>query len=392
MAILLSIIERVEKVLIVAPSEKQAKIIMGYVIQHIFDNEYLIAMLDYEGNKQKLKKEQSKNRITFSNGSEIYILTAEVGTVSREAKGLMGFGATMIIVDESSLIPDTMFSKILRMAGESAAGKLIQIGNPFERNHFWKAFHTDRYFKLTVGWQQALAEGRITQEFINEVREEMPPMDFQIFYDAEFPEGGSDDSVIPYEWIQKAVGRPAPEDDEVFAGVDVARFGRDKSVYLLRKGYKVAKIETNSKLDTMSLVGWLREHIDNDEPDSIAVDVVGIGAGVADRLGELGYEVDDVNAGSAPSDSEKYFNKRAELFWNLRQMFKEDKISIPNDTELIQELTELRYKYSSEKKLRIEAKDDMKKRVGRSPDKADALALSFANLSSEEPEMIIAEV
>ena len=112
-AILLTAIERREKILIVSPSEKQSRIIMSYVIGHIFDDDYLEAMLEYEGSKERLKEERSKQRITFNNGSEIYILTAEAGIVSREAKGLMGFGASIVIVDESALIPDNMYSKIL---------------------------------------------------------------------------------------------------------------------------------------------------------------------------------------------------------------------------------------------------------------------------------------
>jgi len=388
LAILLTAVERKEKILIVSPSEKQSRIIMSYVISHIFDDSYLEAMLDYEGSKEKLKQERSKKRLTFNNGSEIFILTAQAGIVSREAKGLMGFGASIVIIDESGLIPDNMYAKILRMIGGVKDGKIVQLGNPFSSGHFSRTFMSSRYQTVTVDYHQAIAEGRLTKEFVEECREEMPPMDFTIFYECKFPKGGSEDSLIPYDWIKKAINR-GKEGEGSQAGVDVARFGRDKSVYILRKGYKVARIAENSKVDTMSLVGWLRNLIDKDEPDDIAVDVIGIGAGVCDRLDELGYEISEINVGSAADDKDKFFNLRAEVFWHLRDVFKKDKIGIPNDTNLIQELSDLRYKFSSEKKVRIEAKEDMKKRIGRSPDKADALALAFYDAKESEPAMII---
>lgn len=388
LAILHIAITSSEKILIVAPSEKQARIIMGYVIQHIFDNPLIKAKLDYVGDKEKLRKEQSKTRITFNTGAEIFLLTAETKTVSREAKNLMGFGATIVVIDESSLIPDPMYSKIFRMVGEVKDGKLVQLGNPFERNHFKRAFDSHRYKKISIDWHQSVAEGRLTKEFVEEAKEESTPMDFQIFYDCEFPTGGAEDSLIPYDWIKKAVGRNI-KGDEVQVGIDIARFGRDKSIYLLRKGYTVSRIDENSKIDTMSLVGWIRNLLDNDDPDVIAIDVIGIGAGVCDRLDELGYEVSEVNVGSSADDKDKFYNLRTEVFWHLRDLFKKDKIGIPNDAGLIQELTDLRYKYSSEKKLRLEAKADMKKRIGRSPDKADALALAYHDAGEYEPAMII---
>jgi len=389
-AILLTAIERREKILIVSPSEKQSRIIMSYVIGHIFDDDYLEAMLEYEGSKERLKEERSKQRITFNNGSEIYILTAEAGIVSREAKGLMGFGASIVIVDESALIPDNMYSKILRMIGGVENGKIVQLGNPFQSGHFQRAFTSPRYQSLTIDYHQAIKEGRISADFVQEAREEMSSMDFTIFYDCQFPSGGAEDSLIPYEWIKKAINRNVIG-DESQVGVDVARFGRDRSVYIYRRGYEVTRIAENTKVDTMSLVGWLRNLLDEDDPDNIAVDVIGIGAGVCDRLDELGYKVTEVNVGESPDDKDKYFNLRAEVFWSLRELFKKDLIGIPNDSSLVQELTDLRYKYSSEKKIRIEAKEDMKKRIGRSPDKADALALAFFDLTNLGTELIIME-
>lgn len=397
MAIVTSACERYEKILIVAPSEKQSSIIMNNVIDHFFDSDDLTTLLQFDPKSlERLKQERSKERLTLRNDSEIFTLTADVRTISKNAMNLMGFGATMVIVDEASLIPDTMFAKILRMVGGSATGKLIKLGNTFEQNHFFRSLHSSRYHSMTIPYQQGIAEGRITQEFIDEAREDMPPMDFSIFYECKFPSGGAEDALIPLEWIEMAINNKRAIEGNKQAGLDVARFGRDQSVYALRNGNRLDRFKTYQQTDTMALVGSVAQEIDNDGPEVTAVDIVGIGSGVYDRLEELGYKVHAVSAGESPTTyeaKEKFYNLRAEMYWNLRERFKpidgQSEVCIPDDAILIQDLTETRYRYSSERKIRIEEKEEMKKRIHRSPDKADAIALAFFDISAGEPQMFI---
>lgn len=399
------------KILIVAPMTEQAKIIMGYLIKHLFDHEYFMKAIEYElGSLEKLKRERSKSRITFTNGSEIFILTANVKELNKEAKNLMGFGADMVVVDESALIPDAMFSKILRMIGGVKKGKLVQLGNPFENNHFGRAFTSPRYHSITIDYEQALKEGRLNQEFLNEARETISELDWIIFYECKFPLQGAEDALIRREWIELAVNQKGCEGEHKQAGLDVARFGRDKTIYVFRKGGKVERLETTAKMDTMEVVGWVSEFLSKDRPDVFCIDVIGIGSGVYDRLLEIqsGGEVEwsdtflvPVNVGSASEGYEgdvqaktRYFNLRAQVHWYLRNLFKPDannrsQISIPDDGELKRQLEEIRYKYSSERKIKIEAKEEMKKRLGVSPDKADALGLAFWNTTISEPEIQI---
>ena len=407
MALIIAAVERREKILIVAPSEKQASIIMGSIISHLFDNELITAMLSYDsGSLERLKEERSKKRITLRNGSEIFILTANVRELKRNANDLMGFGASIVVADESSLIPDPMFTRILRMVGGFKRGRLIQLGNPFEENHFARAFESKRYISMTVDHIQALAEGRLSQEFLDAAREEMTEMEFAILYECKFPTGGAEDALIPKDWIENAVNQKGCGGEHKQAGLDVARFGRDKTVYIYREGGEVKSMEIQEKMDTMEVVGWSRGLLNRDEPEVMAVDVIGIGSGVFDRLEEL-YEEDEVdseieavNVGASPTDNEakeKFMNLRAQVFWNLRMLFKPDKegqsqISIPDDVGLKRELSEIRYKYGSERKIKIEAKEEMKKRLGNSPDKADALALAFFDTTEDDPGMFIADV
>ena len=406
MALIIAAVERRERILIVAPSEKQAGIIMGSLISHLFDNELITAMLSYDtGSLERLKEERSKKRITLRNGSELFTLTANVRELKRNANDLMGFGATIVVNDESSLVPDPMFTRILRMVGGFKRGRLIQLGNPFEENHFARAFESPRYTTLTIDHVQALAEGRLSQEFLDEAKEEMTELEFSILYECKFPKGGAEDALIPKDWIENAVDQKGCEGEHKQAGLDVARFGRDKTVYVYRKGGKVESMEIQEKMDTMEVVGWSRGLLKRDKPEVIAVDVIGIGSGVFDRLEELSEEdkvaseIESINVGASPTDDEakeKFLNLRAQVFWNLRTLFKPDKdgqsqISIPDDAGLKKELSEIRYKYSSERKIKIEAKEEMKKRLGNSPDKADALALAFFDTTEDDPGMFIAD-
>lgn len=403
MAIICMMIERREKILIVSPSEKQSSIIMGKVISHLFDHPYIQGMVEYYGRLEQLRSERSKKRITTKNGSEVMILTANVEEVSKESRNLMGFGATVVIVDERPLIPDIMFSKILRMLGGVRNGKMVMFGNAFpDSEQFQKAFMPNsRYQSLTIDWRQALKEGRVTQEFLDEAREEVGDLDWDIFYECVFPKTGADNAVLPLNWIMAAVNQKGCEGDFKQAGLDVARFGRDKTVYTFRKGGVVYPQQQTEHMDTMEVSGWVRSFLDEDT-FPMMIDIIGIGSGVYDRLKELDYNVHPVNVGSSPIDAEskeKFYNVRAQVTWNLRTLFKLDKgghsqICIPNDPDLIKQLSQLRYGYSSEKKIRIEDKEEMKKRLGKSPDKADSLALAFASIddfaTESEPEMFIA--
>jgi hypothetical protein len=160
-------------------------------------------------------------------------------------------------------------------------------------------------------------------------------------------------------------------------------------------------------MDTMEVTGWVHGFLDEDVPDVHCTDIIGIGSGVHDRLCEIQGDTEwdecvivPINVGEAPTDDDskkKFYNLRAQVFWYLRELFKPDKnghssISIPNDPDLKKQLEEIRYKYSSERKIKIEAKDEMKKRLGASPDKSDALALAFWDTAFTEPELIISDI
>lgn len=163
-------------------------------------------------------------------------------------------------------------------------------------------------------------------------------------------------------------------------GVDPARFGDDRSSIIRRRGRKAYNLEHHMKIDTMQLVGIVAMIIRAEMPAKVFIDVGGLGAGVVDRLNELGFRdiVVAVNAGSSPIERMKFSNKRAEMWGLLNNWLKDQPAQIPDDDSLQADLIGVTYWFDSNSRLVLETKADMKKRGIRSPDGGDALAQTFA--------------
>ena len=165
-------------------------------------------------------------------------------------------------------------------------------------------------------------------------------------------------------------------------GVDPARFGDDRTSICFRQGRKVHWIRSYAKKSTMEVAGLVRMAIKEVGAKQCAIDVGGLGAGVYDRLVELvpdtECEMVQVNSAESPIDGQKYTNKRAEMWGEIRGWLETQPASIPNSDELQADLTQIKYFYDSNNALKMEKKEDMAKRGLRSPDMADALGLTFA--------------
>lgn len=169
-------------------------------------------------------------------------------------------------------------------------------------------------------------------------------------------------------------------------GVDPARFGDDATAIAYRRGRSVSRVERYYKQDTMETVGRVKQAIDRDKPARVFVDVGGLGAGVYDRLKEMGYGnvVRPVNFGAAPlepgtSQGGGPRNRRAEMWIALKEWLDDPAgVSIPDEDMLQADICGPGYKYDSSSRVLLESKEDMRKREVQSPDAADALALTFA--------------
>ena len=193
----------------------------------------------------------------------------------------------------------------------------------------------------------------------------------------EFPTS-EDGALIPLRWIEAAAARSLPEKGTKRAAVDVARFGSDSTVIGVRVGSVLKEVQVIRGADNGEVVGAVKRVAYDQHPSSIAVDVIGLGGGVVDRLREDGIDgILAVNVAQAAFDPERFANRRAELYWGLRERFRLGDIQIMDDPLLVEELSSIRYRLNAMGKIQIETKEEMKKRVHRSPDRADMLMMLF---------------
>lgn len=189
------------------------------------------------------------------------------------------------------------------------------------------------------------------------------------------------DSLIRPESVMQARQAKVLAQGPLIVGVDPARFGDDRTAIIKRRGRSAYDLVTYDKTSTMEVAGLVNAIIKNERPAQVAIDVGGLGAGVVDRLLELGHGdvVVPINFGSSSLDPERFINRRAEMWWNLRDWLDGDMpVMIPDRDDLHSDLCAPFYKYDSQARRKLESKDDMKKRGMRSTDCADALALTFA--------------
>lgn len=194
---------------------------------------------------------------------------------------------------------------------------------------------------------------------------------------------GDEKALFAYDEIEKAMDGNLEGVDKtgVFSyGIDVARYGSDKSVISKRRGYHIYALETFKNYNTMEYANKISDiyHAEQDrKPQALFVDTIGVGAGVMDRLEEKGFNAVDSNASMKADKIDLYYNKRAEMYFLLRDFVRKGG-KIPKDDELKEELLAIRYVFSKANgKIQIQPKDEIKELIGRSPDKSDSVALHF---------------
>lgn len=312
-----------------------------------------------------------------------------------QPEALQGFHEDnlMFVVDEASGVPDIVF-QVGEGSLSTPGAKILLAGNPNRTTgYFWDAFNPragqrQRWWTKTVpSWDST----RVAPEWVDDMRAkygENSPV-FQIRVAGEFPE--IDDFVlIPRHLIEAAVARAEnldrPRGTHTVWGVDVARQGNDKTAIAKRSGPALLEPITSwNGFDLMQSAGRIIRMFDDtppaNQPKEICIDVIGVGAGLYDRLREQGLPVTPVNVAERAHDTDRYFNRRSELWFKTKDWLSGEETSIPQDPDLEAELATPNYEITSNGKEKVEPKDDTKKRLGeggRSPDAADALVLTFA--------------
>lgn len=190
--------------------------------------------------------------------------------------------------------------------------------------------------------------------------------------------------LFPLSMLEAARGREVEVSEKITLGVDVARsVAGDKNAIAIARGGRLERVITWHSDDTMQVVGRVVQEAVKVKPNLIRVDVGGPGGGVVDRCKQLGgMRVEAVYFGGAATDNTRFRNRRAELFWRMREELEKGTISLPDDDELIADLASLRYGFDANGRILLEAKDECRRRLGRSPDRGDSAALALCKADS----------
>ncbi|MFY7864717.1 hypothetical protein [Roseateles sp.] len=318
------------------------------------------------------KPAEHATRMKLANPATGATLVGEAGrNIGRGGRSSIAF------VDESAFVEN---AQDVEAALSQNSNCIIHSSTPNGMgNVFAKKWHSGRVSKFKFHWTQ---DKRKDQDWYERMCATLDPVVVAAEIDISFTASVAN-AFISGEDVSMAQ-RLGPADVEaigpIMIGVDVARFGNDKSCITVRRGRVCSRIEVFGKADVVDVAGRVIDvcRSMHEPPSQIAVDTIGIGAGVADTLRRnerFGHLVVDVNSSLRLDDGECY-NLRARMWRDMRDWL-QGRVSIPNDPQLASELTALQYGYKGQLLL-IESKDDAKKRGISSPDMADSLALTFA--------------
>ena len=379
-AIAKATLEDNHRVGIIAPTYPKTKIIMSYVADLLAANSIFdqIVMVESAGltKLERLRKEVSKHRITFHNGSSIEIKSVDLAS---KGFGVTGFAYSTVEVDETDEIDDESYAKIYRMLLESETSRIIEIGNPWRLGHFYRHHNEDDWVKIHIPATACIACGRMTAEAIADQRANLTDLEAQVLLDAEFPDE-IEMAVYTKEAVEKCTEPAKSEDyEKILIGIDVARGGRDRTVITVGgvTGRRVDYI-THQEMDTrdiMSIVGSASLMAQNMEDRygkgkiRIGVDCVGTGSGVHDRLKEIGYKTYEFMAGNKATEI-RYYNIKTEAAFRLNEMMKAGNLkNVPAASKYTLQLRAWTYEVRSDRQLKIVDPED------KSPDWADSLLI-----------------
>ena len=294
----------------------------------------------------------------------------------------------VFIVDEASAVDDGIF-EVIEGARTEDDNALIMAGNPTQlKGEFYNSHHRNRALHTCLHWNGEESP-LVSDKQVERLKKKYgaDSNEYKIRVLGEFPDS-EEMGLMKLADIMACVALHTTTVDEsgpLVYGVDVGRQGNDPSVICKRKGQRVSKTTARHGLKGPAVAGWVQGERKTDSPESINVDVIGIGASAYDHLElDTTCPVQDVNVALSGDqhveEPDRFLNLRAEMSWKLKDDVERHELAIdPADVELIEELATIRYEFTSKGLIKIEEKERMKdkKRLGRSPDRFDALMLTY---------------
>ena len=322
----------------------------------------------------RAKKREDEMLMELVNGSLWQLAGAD------NYNSLVGSNVVGVVFSEWSLTDPAAWDYIRPILAENN-GWAWFIYTPRGKNHGYqtlqRALKSQRWFAevLTAEDTGAITKAAIEQEAADGMSDALIRQEFYCSFEAPNDVQFINPNVV--KAAQDRAARVGGKDAKVI-GVDVARFGDDRTVIVERQGHKVLGIYKYAKLDTMKTAGLVADRISAFNPVSVFIDGVGVGGGVVDRLTQLGHTIIEVNGGASANDEDRWYNKRAECWGRMRDWLAHRGDIPANETELEFDLIGPSYTYDPKNRVQLEKKEKMKERGLASPDIGDALALTFA--------------
>lgn len=397
-------------VLLTGPTERQTKVVCMAEVARAFARAPELPGRLFEG-ALKLESAEAAGIVAFT---------------TTDTSRFTGFHAPslLVILTEAQAVEPFVWEGIFANAvGEDS--RVLAVGNPlFDSGRFFEACRSPawRVVKLSALEHPNIVQGRnvipgaITAAGVERIAQEYgrDSMVYRSRVLAQFPEH-SVESLIRRSWLEAAAERWQTGACEVIparqlggeptrvktlarvAAIDPARFGSDRTALAVRQGGILRVLDSWTARDTMETCGLALVRLEHaggalsnhgiadltpvhSRTEELIVDEVGLGAGVLDRLSEQGYAVRGFNGGRDPSpvaSASRFLNLRAAVYWHLRELLESGRIALPREPQLFDELCATQWKVNSAGRVQIESKDELKARLGRSPDLADAVAMCF---------------
>ena len=357
----------------VAPELKQAKLIAWKALKESCEQFRKIRVEKKVVDLVEFR--ESELGIKFNNGAEIRLFGAD------NPDSLRGSKLAGAVIDEVAQMPKELWFEIVYPALLDSKGWALFIGTPKGINLFSELF--DMGVSGKEGWTSlkftCYQTDALDKADIEQYRKSVSEDTFNREMLCDFTASASNNLISLFD-VQQASHKSIDENFlgnvPLILGVDVARFGADRSVLCFRKGLLLEEPISFKDLSLMDLAMVIKRYVNERNPTQIFVDGTGVGGGVVDILSSWGIFVNDINFGHKSLDSQ-FQNKRTEMWCKMAEWLKRGGI-IPNNPQLLQELAMPTYEVDDKGRKCLESKKQIRDRLGKSPDMADAVALTFA--------------
>ena len=319
-----------------------------------------------------------------------YVIDEErfaLGFTSDSPDKILGFHSPnlLAVITEAHAIPDDYYRAVRRLN----PAKLLLTGNPFTASGaFYDSHHRHRnlWEKVQIGAEDTpnvidglfKLPGMMTLEDMENYKREWGEESAMYVGSVlgEFPEN-LEDVVVPLSTATAAVERELVPEGEVIVACDVAHKGHDHTVVMRRQGGVARIVRRVRGHDTMEVSGILKSYCDEQRVNVLVIDAVGVGAGVVDRLREVGLataRIEAFNGGENAKRADRFVNRNAEVWWAMRERYLNEEMDTENDDNLIRQVSGREFTIDSRGRVMLQSKRELTD----SPDEADALAMTFA--------------